>query len=302
MVSSFKYELEVVSLLKGSEQRVFQRHSVNGVETIGVDKGEPFFVRFKNNTNERVQVRLALDGTDVLSGTEALLTDKEGQFWMVGANSVLEVKAWPESNSGGSGFIFGEPGKGVAANTHKNTKNVGLISASVFVEGYAKYEPLDNTSKYKPETIFLGGFGGGGAAAGGGTGMAADYYVFNSDLAGASGGGTLTGAGAGAGAGNASFGSGVIRTSSLGGGVSSSKREEKIAVGAREFISQALSEVPSFSNPVYDETLTVNYEHWDTLVAKLNKAKRVNLQNVPKQLEFQYPRSRWMSDSKQYRF
>lgn len=128
------YSLEIVSRDKRHNGKVFKPYDIDGRATIGVSKKEPFEIRFRNNSWNRVQVRFSMDGTDILTG-EPASTEPTGKMWLVEARASMTLKAWPESNSGGARFVFGEAGKSVAVNTHGNVEGMGVIAAAVFVEG-----------------------------------------------------------------------------------------------------------------------------------------------------------------------
>jgi hypothetical protein len=104
------FELDIISRDADNNGDVFQSYDVDGQRTIGVGKKEPFAIRFKNNTWNRVQVRLSVDGTDILTGKKAS-TNPKGKMWVVEANDTLEIEAWPENNKGGARFVFGDAGK-----------------------------------------------------------------------------------------------------------------------------------------------------------------------------------------------
>lgn len=123
-----QYELEVKS-----NNKTYKQYNVNDDLFIGVSKDEEFEVVFKNNTSNPVQVRLSLDGTDILTGAPAS-TDVKGEMWYVGARDKLVLKAWPESSSGGAKFIFSDSEKSVAAHTHGEMSGRGLIAAAVYTE------------------------------------------------------------------------------------------------------------------------------------------------------------------------
>lgn len=125
-----QYELEVKS-----NNKTYKQYNVGDDLFIGVGKDEEFEVVFKNNTSNPVQVRLSLDGTDILTGAQAS-TDAKGEMWYVGARDKLVLKAWPESSSGGAKFIFSDSKKSVAAHTHGNMSGRGIIAAAVYVEKY----------------------------------------------------------------------------------------------------------------------------------------------------------------------
>ncbi len=125
-----KYDLEIIS---ADNDKKYKTHDIDGLNTIGVYENEPFKIRFRNNTAHKVQVRVSVDGTDILTGDEAH-TRTDGQMWVVGGYDILELKAWPEDNNGGAEFLFGKEQNSVAANTHGNMLGKGLIAVAVFEE------------------------------------------------------------------------------------------------------------------------------------------------------------------------
>lgn len=134
-----KFELEIVSCLENRE-KVLRSYAVQGIQTVGVFGDEPYGIRFTNNTNKRVEVKLSVDGTDVMTGQKAN-KDPHGQAFIVEAKSyrsqnVLFLKAWVESMSHGGRFVFTTAGNAVAAHTHGDLYALGFISALVFEEGY----------------------------------------------------------------------------------------------------------------------------------------------------------------------
>lgn len=130
------YELEIISHLAQFDGKVFKPWLVDGIDTIGVWGDEPFEFVFRNNTSQRVQIRLSLDGTDVLTGKEAHTAPTSDGTWVVDARGSMRLKAWPETDQRGHSFIFGKIGASVAAHTHGNMSNRGIIAAAVFTEGY----------------------------------------------------------------------------------------------------------------------------------------------------------------------
>lgn len=129
------YELNIISRHAKFAGETLVKHRLNGVDTIGVWGEEPFEIEFKNNTNRRVQVRLSLDGTDLLTTEQASL-QPSGKMWVVEAFKTLNLSAWPETTEKGARFVFGKTVNSVAANTHGDLSNKGVVAAAVFVESY----------------------------------------------------------------------------------------------------------------------------------------------------------------------
>lgn len=125
------YELNIISVEKNKK---LKKYNLNNIDTIGVFENEQFLIEFKNHTWDRVQVRLSIDGTDMLTGKEASL-EPFGEMWIVEPMQSIKLKAWPEGMKGGASLLFGEAASSVAANTHGNMSSQGIIAAAVFVEG-----------------------------------------------------------------------------------------------------------------------------------------------------------------------
>jgi hypothetical protein len=260
-----KYTLEIVSKDRKNEGEIFQSYRFDGKETIGVSKREPFAIRFRNNTWSRVQVRLSVDGTDILTGDRAS-TSPSGKMWLVEARSSLELNAWPEDNRGGSRFVFGDAEKGVATNTHGDTTGVGLIAAAVFTEGYTQiFSSLWNDRGPRIGT------------------KSSDSRKFRRSRA-------------------IEYGSDIKTLNNLSfdtaAGVDSlDDIDEGPAVGAGEHVQQAISKTAGLRQPQLDEVLEVKYEWWDKLRKRLGRYRgrasdafpgdyeeeNINLRGVPRQ-------------------
>jgi hypothetical protein len=132
-----KYSLEIISK---TDMRQFRKYNIEGEKVIGVYENEPFIIRFKNNTWNKVQVRISVDGTDVLTGKLAHTETTSDGMWVVNGYQSMELKAWPETNEGGAEFLFGKTKDSVAANTHGNLSAKGLIAIAVFEETPKKIE------------------------------------------------------------------------------------------------------------------------------------------------------------------
>ena len=267
------YKLEVFS--KKNRNKAFQPHFLKEDRqenplrtTIGVDEGEEFGIRFVNNSWDLVQVRLSVDGTDILSGEPANL-NSSGRMWVVKPNQTMEIEAWPETDKDGRRFVFGDKETGVAVNTHGDVRGVGLIAAAVFVEGrrsinrrligdvYNKFRRVSGNEKYRDAFD--------------------DTTLSDSDVA-------L---------------SDTVKCSSArcrAMNVKSLAVDSEPAVGAGETISQAIHKTAGLVEPKLDNVIEVKYEWWNVLQTKLGlqeprktafpgeKPKVINkeLENVPR--------------------
>lgn len=131
------YELNIISHHPKFEGERLVKHAIDNVDTIGVWGSEPFGIEFKNNTGNRVQVKISLDGTDILTGDRAD-DQSNSKMWLVSSYGTLNLSAWPETNENGARFVFGATSNSVAAHTHGDLSKKGIISAAVFVESYVE--------------------------------------------------------------------------------------------------------------------------------------------------------------------
>ena len=253
---SDSFELEVVSHLPQFDGKVLKPWFLDGIDTVGVWGEEPFELRFRNKTGQKIQVRLSVDGTDVLTGKKAHTnTDNEG-MWVVDAWGSMSLKAWPETNQKGRSFMFGKTGDSVAAHTHGDLSSKGIIAAAVFTEAYKPYVP--SYTRFR-EDYWNGGFGGGGRFLGGNAipGVYGEVktkgYV---DMA-PRGGGTLS-----AGIGDYAAPAGSSETFNL---------ISDPAVGAGQEIQQAIGKAQGLVTPKLDRIVRVRYLWWDDVEARLVK-------------------------------
>lgn len=126
-------KLALVSNSHENRGRTLRGYNVDGITTVGVQPGEPYGIRFYNTTGSKIQVKVAVDGTDVLTGKKANL-ETAGRMFVLQPLGSLSLDAWPESTRGGAGFVFANSELSVAANTHGDQTAEGYISVAVFVE------------------------------------------------------------------------------------------------------------------------------------------------------------------------
>ena len=154
-------DLILFSLNPANSRRQMRAYEVDGISHVGVELGESYGIRFRNTSGERLQVRLSVDGTDVLTGDKATL-DPSGKMWVVRPYDLLELTAWPETTQGGASFVFTSQEDSVAAHTHGDTSAKGIISAAVFTEGYRPPQPMTLGGIDGDMPVFRGATRGGG--------------------------------------------------------------------------------------------------------------------------------------------
>ena len=272
------YTLEVISHHPKFESKTLRKYYVDGIDTVGAWGDEPFEIRFRNNTWQKVQVKLSVDGTDILTGKPAD-TQVSKDMWVVNSYGTLSLKAWPETNNGGAAFVFTSANNSVAVHTHGDLSSRGIIAAAVFVEGHV--EPVRFTfpstehhhhyhyhDTYKgivttqPIWIYNNSNSTGGTL--GGSGGVGGTYTSNS----------ISNIGENSCSFNAS--DGVTAYNSVAPAAAAEPRarrskslESLVAVGAGQHVDQKITYVTGLTKPTFAETVRVKYMWWDELVESL---------------------------------
>ena len=277
-MSTNNYTLEVISHHPQFANKSLRKYSVNGIETVGAWGDEPFEIRFKNNTWQKIQVKISVDGTDVFSGQPAT-TDVSDKMWVVNGYGTLSLKAWPEDNNGGAAFVFTHAGNSVAIHTHGDMSSRGIIAAAVFVEGHVEPVRVNPYIPSYPYTVT------------GGTPIITTYPMWY-NTAGETTFGGIAGTASGDFLGTVSQNSSTYSadTSESGasmdcfnltesdvsderiGSIRSRQSAEKlVAVGAGQHVNQKIAYVTGLIKPTFTETLRVKYVWYDDLVAALRQ-------------------------------
>jgi len=77
-----KYELEIISNHPDFMGKALKQYDLDGIKTCGAYGNEPFAIKFKNNTWNKVQVKISIDGTDTSAGGAAT-TEPTSDMWVV---------------------------------------------------------------------------------------------------------------------------------------------------------------------------------------------------------------------------
>lgn len=287
-MSNPNYTLEIISHHPKFSGKSLKKYYVEGIETIGAWGDEPFEIRFKNNTFQKVQVKISVDGTDVLTGKPAD-TLASNEMWVVNGYDTITLKAWPEDNNGGAGFVFTSANNSVAIHTHGDLSSRGIIAAAVFTEGHVepiKYAPPTyvpypvypswpyNTPYITTSPIWVYnngtttyGDGGTGGTFGSTFTSSCSNSISEQDMSYNAAGGETIGA-----IFNCTMDAAPAATPS-GRSRDSRKRllspEKLVAVGAGQHVDQKITYVTGLIKPLFAETVRVKYLWWDDLVAKL---------------------------------
>lgn len=269
-MSNQNYSLEIISHHPTFKNKSLRKYYVEGIETVGAWGDEPFEIKFTNHTWQRVQVKLSVDGTDILSG-ELASTDVTKDMWIVNGYGTLSLKAWPETDNGGAQLVFTSGSNSVAVHTHGDLSNRGIIAAAVFTEGHV--EPIRvNPSPYVRRRSIIGhDYYYGGSSGGWGGTLGGTTFGSN----------TITPTAAGAASGSvfinncsSNASDSISGSLSFGESLGDSRGETKsleslVAVGAGQHVDQKITHVAGLIKPLFSETVRVKYMWWDELVSKL---------------------------------
>jgi hypothetical protein len=265
MWSSNKYSLEIVSHHAQFKNRSLKKYNVNGVETVGAWGDEPFEVRFRNNTGQKLQVKVSIDGTDILTGDLAD-TQVSKDMWVVAPYGVLNLKAWPETSKGGAAFVFTSASNSVANHIHGDLSNRGIIAVAVFTEGHVEPQRIN----YSFDNVRLND-----ARKGGGT-KRRESSMWKSVPTSFSSKGFSEGV--------LSFNAPVASSGEVTIGELSvdNDLESLVAVGAGDQVEQKITYVEGLIKPIFSEIVKVKYMWWDEL-------KEILRGDKPKQTQDGFP-------------
>jgi hypothetical protein len=304
-MSQQKYTLDIISQHPDFRHKTLRKYFVDGVETIGAWGNEPFEIRFSNNTNKDVQVKISVDGTDVLSGDPASTT-VGSTMWLVKRWSKLALKAWPENNNGGASFVFTSADNSVALHTHGDMSSRGIIAAAVFEEGHTEFIKVGEQHHhhhYYPWTNYYWDcypygirLNNGTFSSGGGTKSAStlDSRSINAHDCDCSDSLSIN---------NVSERATYSECSTNN---ASPEIKSLVSVGAGSYVNQNITYTKGLIKPVFAEAIRVRYLWWDDLKAKLESGnyavkqptgfpgdppnKMINLQGTPR-LDTKFPGS-----------
>ncbi len=256
-ISNPSYSVDIISQLPDFKNKSLKKYNVEGIETIGVWGSEPFEIKFKNNTYEKVQIKISIDGTDILTGDVAD-TKITKEMWVVQPLGNITLKAWPETHNGGAEFIFTHAGNSVATHTHGDMTSRGIIAVAVFREGHKEPERTINNNFWNW-----------------GWGMGYPYYdswvLGNQTYGGAGGGGTFSSSGTLT-SNCVNSGEAIMDSMNL----SEPSLESLAGVGAGQHVEQKITYTTGLKEPYFAETIRVRYLWWSDLEEKLRNESFVS--------------------------
>jgi len=254
---SSKYSLEIINK---EDNRQFKKYDIDGEKVIGVYENEPFIIKFKNNTYNKVQVRISVDGTDVLTGNLAHTEPIADGMWVVNAYCSMELKAWPETNEGGAELLFGKTKNSVAANTHGDLSAKGLIAVAVFEEEQIDFIKFRNPIIVNPIVI-----------------NPIDYYHYEPDCYNFKKTTVICKSDHQKMSERKSFDSNSFSLSDTycSNTISDDCSKPGPAVGAGDYTEQVITKTSGLNRPKFSEIVQVKYEWWTSLRSKIRNQEEI---------------------------
>jgi len=257
ILTSNNYELNIISRDEIANGKTLKQYNLNNEKVVGVYPGENFIIQFKNNTWNRVGVRISIDGTDILKGGLAD-TNVNGEMFICQPYGKLELKGYPETNKGGSEFVFGKIEDSVAINTHGIKTGIGYVACAIFVEevqnsgGWINTWPNTTITSPKtditwiPATIYTNNTGGT---------YSSNSIPFNSEI-------------------NINSMTSAPTAQNV---FTATTNSCDLAVGAGEYVNQEITKVAGLNKPILGTTISIRYKWWVALRSEIRQINNVTV-------------------------
>lgn len=281
------FEVNIISRHPEFEGQTLKKYNLDGIETIGAYGDEPFEIQFKNNSSETVQIRVSVDGTDIMTAKPATLEITHEMF-LIRAHNSITLKAWHETNMGGARFVFTNEQMGVAKHAHGDITHKGIIAVAVYTEG-DRTQPIYRTQ----ENFMRRATGGAMKSASSGSSVQNYGSLYGSISKGATGAMGPSGAASADELGevhssnsvDGAYYQGDLRrdvdaapAAAAGQLLNSSRskvglplKKTSAAVGAGEYVEQRTRTVEGLKKPELNSVLRTRYMWWDEVVAHANE-------------------------------
>ena len=120
-----------VTLSLKSGFRTLKGFAAQGKEFVVGESGQKYAILVSNNTAQKLEVVVSVDGLDVMDGRTAAYS-KRG--YILQPNGSVTIKGFRRSTSEVAAFRFSSVSDSYASLKHGDTRNVGVIGAAVFRE------------------------------------------------------------------------------------------------------------------------------------------------------------------------
>ncbi|MFN8391871.1 MAG: hypothetical protein U0136_16395 [Bdellovibrionota bacterium] len=108
----------------------------NGSYVVRGKRGDRYGVYVRNNTDERIEVVLSVDGLDVMNGRSASYSNRG---YIIEPGEKLIVEGFRDSKNTVAAFRFAEPRDSYVSEKSGDTANVGVVGLAVFSERGSRF-------------------------------------------------------------------------------------------------------------------------------------------------------------------
>lgn len=110
----------------------------NGLTYVEGRRGQPYVLKVRNDSAQRVLAVISIDGLNVLDG-EPCTPSSRG--YVIPAYATVDIQGWRTNLSEAHRFTFNEKGKSYSAKSGNGAQNCGVIAAMIFSEKYTPVPP-----------------------------------------------------------------------------------------------------------------------------------------------------------------
>jgi len=123
--------MESVTVQLISSGKQITRHASDGQTYFEAPESGDYIIRIRNNSYERKEVVVSVDGLSVMDGESASF---ETRGYILSAYSSIDIKGWRRTDNDVAAFKFTKTEESYSAKAGKGTDNVGVIGVAVFNE------------------------------------------------------------------------------------------------------------------------------------------------------------------------
>jgi len=117
--------------------RPIREYGHRGLTYVEGRKKQPYTLKFRNNSAQRVLAVLSVDGLSVVDGQPA---DSTSDGYVIPAYQQVEIRGWRTSLDEVHDFVFEPPAAAYSTQMQKDDSNCGVVSVKVFSEKFNETE------------------------------------------------------------------------------------------------------------------------------------------------------------------
>lgn len=139
-----------------SAGKTINQHASGGMNYLEAPERGEYIIRITNNSWERKEVLVSVDGLSVMDGEEAKF---EGTGYVLSGYSTIDIKGWRRDSDNVAAFEFAKIEDSYSSKIGKGTSNVGVIGVAVFNEKIERKHWVQPTLIH--DTLYRDYIGGG---------------------------------------------------------------------------------------------------------------------------------------------